>query len=128
MLAPDTLETTNATTSTNTFTASTPRLRVPPITTPRQAKLWKSKLDRASRGTGTSKSAQNASFSALGSMREEGLLRKLDGERDERYDERRRGDSDLEWGDTTDDYGDGVVGPGGGFVDVQEQDQNWMQI
>jgi len=105
---PDTAETTNAAMETGDTSTST-RLRAPPIMTPRQAKLWKSKFSRANKGTGTHKSPRTP-FSTFGTMREEGLLRRLDGERDERYDERRRGDSDIEWGETTD--GEDVAGVG----------------
>lgn len=87
-----------------TTDASTPRLRIPPITTPRQAKLWKSKLGRESKlrnGIGTFVPSRQTSFGTLGAMREEDLLRRFDGQ-DDRYNERRRGDSDLEWGDDGD--------------------------
>ena len=102
---PDTVETTNAAKETSAATTTT-RLRLPPITTPRQAKLWKSKLSRAKKGS------PRTPFSAFGTMREEDLLRRLDGERDERYNERRKGDSDIEWGETTDDGGENVVDVG----------------
>ena len=66
------------------------RLRIPPVTTPRLAKSWKQKrgvLSKKVRG----------SFRTFGAMREEDQLR------DPNYKERRRGDSDLDWGDTDGD-------------------------
>ncbi len=56
-------------------------------------------------------------------MRKEGLLRRLDGERDKRYNERRRGNSDLEWGNTTDDDGEDVAGVGKEVVNMNMQGQ-----
>ena len=69
------------------------RLYVPPVTTPRQAKAWKRK-----RGL-TNKKRGKSSFGAFGAMREEAQLHNDDPKRAER----RRGDSDLDWGDTDDD-------------------------
>lgn len=74
------------------------RLYVPPITTPRQAKAWKRK-----RGL-TNKKRRKSSFGAFGAMREEAQLHNDDPKRAER----RRGDSDLDWGDTDDDDVPGV--------------------
>lgn len=73
--------------------SSTPsRLRVPPVSTPRQAKLWKRKRNLAGKRA-------KSSFGAFGAMREEALLRK----RDPRKAERRQNGSDLDWGDTDDE-------------------------
>ncbi|KIM45599.1 hypothetical protein M413DRAFT_442259, partial [Hebeloma cylindrosporum] len=74
------------------------RLYVPPITTPRQANAWKHK-----RGL-TKKKRGKSSFGAFGAMREEAQLHNDDPKRAER----RRGDSDLDWGDTDDDDVNGV--------------------
>ncbi|PPQ80205.1 hypothetical protein CVT25_003558 [Psilocybe cyanescens] len=68
------------------------RLIVPPVSTPRQAKAWKRKR-------GGVKNRMKSSFGAFGAMREEAMLHRSD----PRRHERRRGDSDLEWGDSDDD-------------------------
>jgi len=72
---------------------SSARLYVPPITTPRQAKAWKRKRGLTKRKRGKS------SFGTFGAMRAEAQLHNDDPKRAER----RRGDSDLDWGDTDDD-------------------------
>ena len=95
-LGPDTTETALG----NRGTSTPARLRVPPVTTLRQAKVWKQKVQRAGKRRHGAKKYRAASFGAFGAMREEALLRRIDKERDEKYDERRRGDSDLEWADT----------------------------
>ncbi|KAJ3508528.1 hypothetical protein NLJ89_g5705 [Agrocybe chaxingu] len=77
-------------------TATPARLATPPISTPRQAKIWKRKRER---GFARKKKGKLTSFGAFGAMREEALLHN----RDPRRAERRKGDSDLEWGDTDDD-------------------------
>ncbi|KAF8196566.1 hypothetical protein BJ912DRAFT_113938 [Pholiota molesta] len=71
------------------------RLQVPPLSTPRQAKAWNRKRAVQSK----KKRALKASFGAFGAMREEVEMHRYDA----RYSERRRGDSDLEWGDTDDE-------------------------
>ncbi|CAA7260811.1 unnamed protein product [Cyclocybe aegerita] len=76
-------------------TATPARLATPPISTPRQAKAWKRKRER---GFARKKKGKLTSFGAFGAMREEALLHN----RDPQQAERRKGDSDLEWGDTDD--------------------------
>ncbi|KAG6862696.1 hypothetical protein C0991_010779, partial [Blastosporella zonata] len=50
-------------------------------------------------------------FGSFGAMMEEAKLRGVGYERDPRWDERRRGDSDVEWGDEDEDEdGDGAMG------------------
>ncbi|KAH9484812.1 G-patch and R3H domain-containing protein C30B4.02c [Psilocybe cubensis] len=71
------------------------RLVVPPVSTPRQAKVWKRKR-------GGVKNRMKTSFGAFGAMREEAMLHR----EDPRRHERRRGDSDLDWGDSDDDAGE----------------------
>ncbi|KAF9526875.1 hypothetical protein CPB83DRAFT_908087 [Crepidotus variabilis] len=87
--------------------SSTPaRLLAPPVTTPRLSKMWKYKLNRASakknKGKAKGKGKKGrGTFGSFGAMREEALLAAaLDAGRDSRFHERRRGDSDLEWGDS----------------------------
>ncbi len=89
-------------------TPTTPRLHIPPITTTRQAKLWKQKLGRANKRKKRVALSSKHSFGAFGAIREEALLNKFEEKRDKRYGERRRGDSDLEWGDTDDDNEESV--------------------
>ena len=74
------------------------RLYVPPVTTPRQAKAWKRKRGLTKRKRGKS------FFGAFGAMREEAELHNGNPKRAER----RRGDSDLDWGDTDDEDVHGV--------------------
>ena len=79
------------------------RLRVPPVTTPRLAKSWKRR-----RGVLTKKGMKRkSSFRFFGVMREEAELH------DPKQNERRRGDSDLEWGDDQDSGSedDGIESP-----------------
>lgn len=85
------------------------RLLVPPVSTPRQAKAWRRK-----RGLPVGKSSKRrargnvkTSFGAFGAMRAEEDMHRDD----PRKSERRRGDSDLEWG-TDEDEGEeeGVQG------------------
>lgn len=71
------------------------RLQVPPLSTPRQAKVWNRKRVVKSK----KKRSLKASFGAFGAMREEAEMHRYDARRSER----RRGDSDLEWGDTDDE-------------------------
>lgn len=78
--------------STTTAAPGKARLVVPSVSTPRQAKAWKRK-----RGLGKRKG--KSSFGAFGAMREEEELH----QQDSRRSQRRRGDSDLEWGDTDDE-------------------------
>ncbi|KAF5328816.1 hypothetical protein D9619_011550 [Psilocybe cf. subviscida] len=78
--------------STTPITPGKARLVVPPVSTPRQAKAWKKK-----RGLGKKKG--KSSFGAFGAMLEEEQLH----QQDPRRSQRRRGDSDLEWGDTDDE-------------------------
>lgn len=72
------------------------RLQVPPLSTPRQAKAWRRKRGLASK---KGRSIAKPSFGAFGAMREEAEMHRDD----PRRSERRRGDSDLEWGDTDDE-------------------------
>ncbi|KJA18316.1 hypothetical protein HYPSUDRAFT_45327 [Hypholoma sublateritium FD-334 SS-4] len=72
------------------------RLQVPPLSTPRQAKAWRRKRGLASK---KGRSIVKPSFGAFGAMREEAEMHRDD----PRRSERRRGDSDLEWGDTDDE-------------------------
>ncbi|PPQ97928.1 hypothetical protein CVT26_002973 [Gymnopilus dilepis] len=78
------------------------RLVVPPVSTPRQAKAWKKKRGVAL-GSKAKKQGKffKSSFGTFGAMREEALLHGPD----PRKAERRRGDSDLDWGDE-EDYDD----------------------
>ena len=94
------------------------RVRVPPVTTSRQPAILSRKRKkgvlRKKGGKGT-----RSSFRAFGAMHEEAQLH------DPRWKERRRGDSDLDWGDTegsSDDDGggkheDGVENPASLAVD-----------
>ncbi|KAF9483093.1 hypothetical protein BDN70DRAFT_874140 [Pholiota conissans] len=72
-----------------------PRLQAPPLSTPRQAKLWNRKRIVKTKKRKSLKS----SFGAFGAMREEVEMHRFDPQ----HSERRRGDSDLEWGDTDDE-------------------------
>ncbi|KDR67781.1 hypothetical protein GALMADRAFT_257616 [Galerina marginata CBS 339.88] len=86
--------------------SSSSRLTVPPVSTPRQAKAWKKKRGiPLANGKKRGKKGKATSFGAFGAMREEALLHPLV---DRRRDERRQGDSDLDWGDSEDDV-DGEV-------------------
>ena len=69
------------------------RLSVPPVTIPRLAISWK----RRKNLLGKKGRKPRNSFGAYGAMREEAQLH------DPREKERRRGDSDLDWGDTDSD-------------------------
>ncbi|KAF9557967.1 hypothetical protein CPC08DRAFT_710000 [Agrocybe pediades] len=75
------------------------RLVVPPLSTPRQAKVFKRRKEVV-----VKKKRAKTSFGAFGAMREEAMLHP----RDPRKHERRRGDSDLDWGDSEDDNGSDV--------------------
>ncbi|PPR07557.1 hypothetical protein CVT24_008753 [Panaeolus cyanescens] len=84
------------------------RLRVPALATPRQAKAFQRKRGvLAAKGKRGGK-AKISSFGTFGAMREEALLHLDDHKNDSRREERRKGDSDLEWGDTDDDDFAGV--------------------
>jgi len=113
-LVPDTTETALS----DRGTSNAGRLRVPPVTTPRQAKVWKQRVYRAGKRRNSVKKHRAASFGAFGAMREEALLHRIDKERDERYDKRRRGDSDLEWADTDDDDDERKMMPEGWEHDI----------
>ena len=103
------------------------RLSVPPVTISRLAISWKRKkgILRKKNGKRT-----KSSFRAFGAMREEAQLH------DPKRKERRRGDSDLDWGDTDGDDGDdddianrvdGVESPSGlvhGNGDVIRKDKD----
>ena len=73
------------------------RLSLPPVTISRLAASWKRKkgILRKKNGKRT-----KSSFRAFGAMHEEAQLH------DPKHKERRRGDSDLDWGDTDGDDGD----------------------
>ena len=82
------------------------RVRFPPVTISRPAisrKRKKGGVLRKKGGKGT-----RSSFRAFGAMHEEAQLH------DPRWKERRRGDSDLDWGDTDGSDDDGGGGGGGG--------------
>ena len=106
--------------STFSFSFPTPegktlgRLSVPPVTIPRLAISWKRKKGVLSK---KGRKHTRSSFRAYGAMREEAQLH------DPKHKERRRGDSDLDWGDTDgddDDDDDEKVGDGVDDVDGVE--------
>jgi hypothetical protein len=70
------------------------RLSVPSVTIPRLALSWKRKKGVLNKKRGK---RARSSLRAYGAMREEALLH------DPKHKERRRGDSDLDWGDTDGD-------------------------
>ncbi|TFK44066.1 hypothetical protein BDQ12DRAFT_672333 [Crucibulum laeve] len=78
--------------------------RANPVATPRAAKAAKARERKKAR---RAKGAARGTFGSYGAMMEEAMLR--GGKKDHRRTERRRGDSDLEWG--TESEGDDLTLP-----------------
>lgn len=91
----------------------------PPLSTPQHRKKAQVKL-RMQEGRAARKRVQQQQvlFGSLGAMREEAQLRSEIEERDPRWEERRRGDSDVDWGDEDEDGGEDGGGGGSEEGDV----------
>ena len=81
----------------------------PPISTPQHRKKAQAKIRKQEARAARRAQRQPVLFGSFGAMMEEAQLQDRGGGRDPRWEERRRGDSDVDWGDEDEDEGGGGV-------------------